>query len=106
MDFLDDLDIPKYKKKSKKKTPTKLNHKHEWEDVILKFYNQYNSLSKEKGFEGGYKYCQGKRCKICGCLRASPINFTDYINSSFEGNPDLPVYTVKNIFGNNLEEEK
>lgn len=63
-----DEEVMPYKKRSKKKPPKKANHAHEWESVILSYWNKYYKFNKETGFIGGIDECAGKQCKICGKL--------------------------------------
>lgn len=63
MKFIDD-EVARHRKKAKK-----ANHKHEFEPVILKYFNKQLTFSKTNGFVGGIDYNRGSRCKICGLLR-------------------------------------
>jgi len=52
-----DNEVPKYKKKTKSKTPKKSNHKHDYSDEIL---------VKEAFACGVSLHSYGHRCVICG----------------------------------------
>lgn len=95
-----DNDVARYKKKSNKRTPKKANHKHEYEDVVFKYYRKEKSFSKSNGFIGGIDYCIGSRCKICGRLdygNSLGYNFIHEANAHPE-NLGLPVVEVKDIW--------
>ncbi len=72
-------DVPKYRKKSQKKTPKKSNHKHEWENCV--YETDSVGYSKEKGFYKTAELTIGKYCPICG--KIGVIGDQDYrINTS------------------------
>lgn len=54
----DSEEILKYKKKAKKRTPTKSKHKHSYEEVLIKGGSR----------NGGYMITTGKKCTICSKL--------------------------------------
>lgn len=62
MHYVDD--IPKYKKKKRKNTPRKANHKHVYENCVF----QYDSITFDKGHGiiSESKLSIGKYCPICG----------------------------------------
>lgn len=61
-------EIPRYKKKSQKKTPKKANHRHEYSPVILSYIDKYSDFSRERGFVPMRVYSAGSRCTVCGRL--------------------------------------
>lgn len=65
--WYEDEQVPYRKKKQKPRRP-KSNHKHEYEPVILEYYNKHLSFNRERGFIGGPDCCGGRRCSICGRL--------------------------------------
>lgn len=52
----------KYRKKSSKKGKKRANHKHEYEEVLIRNYPY-----------AFHKVCLMNRCKVCGNLRAKEI---------------------------------
>lgn len=89
-----EYDAPKYRKKSKKKTPKKANHKHEWEPVILEYYNKNRDFDRERGFVGGRDFCRGSRCVICQKLA---LGFPDGVDFTPDDWPKLRFYPLKNL---------
>lgn len=63
-----DNDTIPYRKRSKKTPPKKADHKHEYEPVILEYWNDHLNFDREKGWVGGYDMERGSRCRICGKL--------------------------------------
>ena len=59
-----DEEVPRYKKKSKKKPPTKARHKHEYVNCVFGFNKQ--KFTKERGFEPEPDMSIGTYCPICG----------------------------------------
>jgi len=59
----DDKTAP-YKKKSKKRTPKKANHKHEFADCIFEYDGL--RLDDAHGFQPQPREWFGKYCRICG----------------------------------------
>lgn len=59
MNFIDsdyyDKEIPKYRKKRKKKNVKKSDHKHQYIDVLIRRKNKES-----------FWYSHGKVCKVCG----------------------------------------
>lgn len=98
-----------YRKKAKKRKPKKANHKHEFEPVILKYFNKQLTFSKTNGFIGGIDYNRGSRCKICGLLRHGfpdqdtrflcfPILNMRFGRELLEEYPDLPIVEVNDYW--------
>lgn len=113
-------DAPKYRKKTKKNTPKKADHAHEYESVILSYINKYDTFSPERGFVTGRSYAAGRRCTICGQLTygfagegvvdvAGRYEYTDVFGRHHSKRiilpkfSHLPVVEVKNYW--NLKEE-
>lgn len=72
-------EIPKYKKKARKKPPKKANHKHEWASCV--YQTDSVAYSREKGFYKTAELTIGKYCPICG--KIGVIGDQDYrINTS------------------------
>lgn len=110
-------EAPRYRKKKTKKTPKKANHKHEWEPVILDYWNKNIQFLPEKGFVGGDDSCRGRRCIICGKLafgfpegfeeKPTPSTWWSYRNKHLTMDyPNLPRVRVKDIWANDIKEEK
>lgn len=98
-----------YRKKAKKRKPKKANHKHEFEPVILKYYNKQLTFSRANGFVGGIDYNRGSRCKVCGLLRHGfpgqdtrflcyPILHLSTGRELLEEYPDLPVVEINDYW--------
>lgn len=68
--MFDEYEVPKYKKKAKKKPSKKADHKHDWEPVLIRWTNKNAVYSRERGFTSGVEHRSGSRCKICGKLSA------------------------------------
>lgn len=64
MDYSDD--IPRYRKRSKKKISQKADHKHEYKWCVFTFYNIH--LERNRGFvsDDFLSYDIGTYCHICG----------------------------------------
>lgn len=106
----------RHRKKASKKTPKKANHKHTWEDVILR---ENITLPFGLGCDS-VSYHAGKRCTICGKLSfgfesGEPVQVSENhrmqtpagVFNMPEVLPEfrsLPMYEVKSIF--NMKDER
>ena len=63
MDY-DISDVPKYRKKSKKSSPKKSNHEHEYEFCVFEY--EGFSLSDTLGIQNVMEHSIGTYCRICG----------------------------------------
>ena len=77
MEYIEE--IPKYKKKSKAKTPKKADHRHIFEPCVIEYICPYAEFTKEQGFKPGYKAKIDGYCPICGKI----------------GTPDMEPWLVK-----------
>ncbi len=73
-EYLYNEDIPKYKSK-KKKFVKKSNHKHDFENVILKYENQFA--------KGRFLYALGKICKICNKKKLIRFGFSKKMENGY-----------------------
>lgn len=95
-----------YKKKSEGIKVKKSNHKHEWEPVILTYFNKWKDFSHENGFIGGIDSCRGRRCTYCGKLKCGfPEGFEEEPFTFYSSNqdyrikyPNLPSVPVEDIW--------
>ena len=110
MDY--EKDIPRYKKKSNKKAPTKADHKHEYVNCVF----EIGSLSYDNahGFIPCSKLSIGTYCNICGKIGTKHDNSWDTITRrnigiSVDWSPralaefdestrTLPFFCIKDIF--------
>lgn len=60
-------EIPRHRKKAKKNTPKKADHRHEWDPVIFSYINPNFKLTPG-GFISGRSFYAGSRCLSCGKL--------------------------------------
>lgn len=97
--------IAPYRKKVKKKTPKKADHKHEYEAIVLSYINPNRFFTKERGFFSGHDSCPGRRCTICGRLELGfPKGVFPEHKFWMTGQdliikyPGLPVVEVNDIF--------
>lgn len=104
---VEDVDPTPHKKASRKTPPKKANHQHMWRPIILEYWNDSYSFSKEKGFEGGYDQCGGRECVLCKKRRCGfPTGFdADRFRTFFPSKagltvryPMLEVVRVKDIW--------
>lgn len=70
MDYIEE--VPKYKKKSKAKSPKKADHKHIFEPCILEYNFPYGKLEEGKGFQPISQTRIDGYCPICG--KVGPID--------------------------------
>ena len=106
---------PYRSRKSKRKPTKKANHKHEYEPVVLQYWNRYMRVTPEQGWYGGWEECGGKRCVHCGRLEIGfpdgfeptetrryfwPMNQLGDICVKY---PNLEIVRVKDIYKNKLE---
>lgn len=62
-------DIPKYKKKSENKPPTKSKHKHDYQDCLFEWDNPNGRFTRESGWITQHEIFGGSYCKICGKIK-------------------------------------
>jgi len=96
-------EVPRYKKRRKKTTPKKADHKHKLEDVIIIYNNPYHKFSKAYGFVCGEEQLIGQRCMICGKINFWGIDMTNREEDLISKRPDLDVVKVEDIWHPNKE---
>lgn len=82
-------EVPRYKKKAKKKTAKKANHKHRFENCVLGFNTV--ALDKAHGFVPYPTISIGAYCPVCG--KIGPINIDDWFEDEYKDRmPTLKVW--------------
>lgn len=65
-------DEVKYRKKSHKVTPKKIDHKHVFEDCVFEFMNPKGKSDPQRGFIPQKEIYGGTYCSICGKIGCEP----------------------------------
>lgn len=89
MNYEYDEEMP-YKKKSNRKSPTKANHKHDFQSCLFDFDGI--TLDKAHGFVPRPQIGAGTYCVICGKIGGISFKEPDSINEA------LPRFRVDNIW--------
>jgi len=84
-----DEDVPRYKKKAKKKSPKKANHKHRFENCVL----GYNTIALDKahGVVPSPELSIGTYCPACGKIGVH----TDSAWRVKKNDPNLPAKAMR-----------
>ena len=74
-----DEDIAKYKKKSRRPSIRKSNHKHNYQPCV--FESEKIILDKTRGFvnSGEHEFSMGEYCPICGKIRSTGRKWFTYV---------------------------
>jgi len=100
----DHLDEMPYRKKAVKKTPRKIDHKHDWEDVMV--YNP-NGIHYLRFTGRDLHYRIAKRCVICGQILPGGPQYEKKGNWYHPINPyEKPIYNLRDRYDVYLVDSK